>query len=180
MEKYNREFRKRFWSRVNKTDNCWEWQGYCMKAGYGLLQARKISSQPMTTHRIAWELRYGSIPDGLHVLHKCDNPPCVRPGHLFLGTQADNSRDRHRKGRTASGDKNGARTQSHRNSFVRNRGSGLSGEKHPQSKLTDLQVKKLREEFAAGIKRDTLAKKYGISATHVYRIGANKCRKSAT
>ena len=101
------------------------------------------------------------------------------PDHLFLGTQVDNNEDRDQKGRVASGDRNGARTKPQRNPFVRGRGSGLVGEKHPQATLSNAQVKKLRKEFDAGICRSDLAVKYSISETHVYRIGKRKVRKES-
>ena len=168
---------KRFWERVRKSEGCWVWFGYCTRYGYGMFQARAVSHHPLYAHRVSWLLAFGAIPKGLHVLHRCDNPACVRPDHLFLGTQRDNNDDRDRKGRVASGDQNGARTMPHRNPFVRTRGSGLCGEKHPMAKLTALQVRQLRKEFAAGVRRADLAAKYGISEGHVYCIGGGKAWK---
>jgi len=167
---FTKEFRKRFWSKVEKGSECWEWRAYKSPAGYGMIQARTIHPVPMLAHRVAWELRNGPIPDGLFVLHRCDNPACVRAAHLFLGTQADNNFDRDRKGRTASGDANGARTKPHRNPFVRNCGSGLTGERHPGSKLTQKDVDEIRRLFAAGMNRHQIAKRFGISDTHANRI----------
>ena len=88
---------ERFWAFVNKgdADVCWEWSG-CRKRRYGNFQASSVSKQ---AHRVAWELQNGVIPDGMSVLHRCDNPPCVNPEHLFLGTQQDNMDDMKRKGR---------------------------------------------------------------------------------
>ena len=164
-------FVERFIARIDKTGDCWMWTGSRTKAGYGQLQYRRVSQQPLLAHRVAWELRFGSAPGKLHVLHHCDNPACVRPEHLFLGTQKDNNTDRTRKGRTASGDRNGARTQPKKNPFVRNRGSGLLGEKHPQAKLSNAEVDDLLQRFAAGENRSGLAREFGISVTHVYRLG---------
>lgn len=155
---------------MKRSDECWLWQGYRMKFGYGLIQARKVCSTPLLAHRVAYELTNGPIPKGKHVLHRCDNPPCVNPEHLFIGTQQDNNLDRDRKGRTASGDKNGARTNPMNNPFVRNHGSGLVGEQHPRSKLTDVQIQNLRNESESGIRQIELSKKYGITSTHVSRI----------
>lgn len=85
-----------FWDQVLIGDGCWEWQGTKGTFGYGVARAWKRQT---TAHRRAWELWHGSIPEGVHVLHRCDNPPCVRPDHLFLGTPADNVMDMIAKGR---------------------------------------------------------------------------------
>src|SRR4030043_361681 len=87
---------KRFWNKVNKTDDCWIWTAYCNKKEYGCF---KFQDKSELAHRVSWIIHNGPIPNGLHVLHKCDNPPCVRPDHLFLGTDKDNANDRISKGR---------------------------------------------------------------------------------
>lgn len=94
----------RFWQRVNKTDSCWLWTGSKTARGYGQIA---INQKPVTTHRLSWELAFGSIPDGMYVCHRCDVRNCVRPDHLFLGTQADNIRDCSEKGRMHIGEANG-------------------------------------------------------------------------
>lgn len=86
-----------FWHRVNKTETCWLWTGSKTSAGYGDLNFMK---QHVLAHRLAWTLENGEIEKGLLVLHRCDTPLCVRPDHLFLGTDADNNRDRGIKERT--------------------------------------------------------------------------------
>lgn len=83
---------ERFWAKVIKTGECWEWQGPDQR-GYGIFGWKRA-------HRVSWELHHGPIPPGQHVLHQCDNPPCVNPEHLWLGTPRDNASDRGAKGRT--------------------------------------------------------------------------------
>jgi hypothetical protein len=92
---------ERFWLKVRKGEGCWEWQGARLPHGYGHLSVPDRGH--VNAHRIAWELTNGEIPDGLWVLHHCDNPPCVRPDHLFLGTAQDNVDDSIRKGRRSGG-----------------------------------------------------------------------------
>ncbi len=141
--KYTPKFVRSFWSRVRKRrkDGCWEWQGYRTKSGYGMLQCRSISQQPMYAHRVAWELVKGKIPNGKHVLHECDNPACCRPSHHFLGTQVDNNLDRDKKGRTASGDRNGSRTRPDR---------VARGEANGVSVLTERTVRRIRRLWRTG------------------------------
>jgi hypothetical protein len=125
----------RFWRQVRKTAGCWLWTGTVTPDGYGHLVLTSNNIQHRTyarVHRFSWELHFGPIPDGLHVCHHCDNPGCVRPDHLFLGTNLMNVRDSARKGR-------------HRNPD--NRGS-----KHGMSKLTEATVKEIK----------TLGKAYGV------------------
>ena len=86
---------QRFWSRVEKTESCWLWQPATRTGEYGKLTNKILA------HRFSWELHYGSIPEGLWVLHHCDTPPCVHPEHLFLGTAKDNNSDSVSKGRHA-------------------------------------------------------------------------------
>ncbi len=89
---------KRFWRKVNKTQSCWLWIGSRNQKGYGLIGPGSAGSM-IGAHRLSWALHHGSIPDGLWVLHHCDNPPCVRPEHLWLGSNHDNVRDRELKDR---------------------------------------------------------------------------------
>lgn len=91
-------------SKTRDVEGCWEWTGGKASNGYGKIQIRKLTC---STHRLAWRLLVGEIPDGMHVLHHCDNRPCCNPDHLFLGTQLDNMRDKVRKDRQAIGETNG-------------------------------------------------------------------------
>jgi hypothetical protein len=94
MEKsFNETDIREFWSKVQKTDSCWEWVGKKDHAGYGYFKGGR------TAHRFSWEITHGPIPEGLCICHHCDNPSCVRPDHLFLGTHQDNVWDSKRKGR---------------------------------------------------------------------------------
>lgn len=94
---YSKYLQNRFWQKVDKTANCWVWIGGRTSWGYGSIAIRH--GYMKNTHRVSWEIHYGSIPKGMCVLHSCDNPPCVRPDHLFLGTLKDNSQDMLKKGR---------------------------------------------------------------------------------
>lgn len=128
----------RFWSKVDvqNPEACWEWRAKRSDFGYGVFKSEKA-------HRVAYQLLSGPIPDGLFCLHKCDNPPCCNPHHIFLGTLADNNRDAAAKGRRPK------------------------GEKHPRSKLTDEQVEEIRNSPETGA---ALARKFGVSKSTVSGI----------
>lgn len=86
----------RFWARVEKTDGCWIWTGHKVKDGYGSVA---FGHKDITTHRLSYMLANGAIPDGMLICHTCDNPACVRPDHLWAGTNLENARDKVKKGR---------------------------------------------------------------------------------
>jgi len=98
---------KRFWSKVDKRgdDECWNWLGYKDKDGYGTFNP--TSKKLIKAHRFAYTLTYGEIKSGQCICHKCDNPPCCNPEHLFIGTFTDNDADRDKKGRQAYGERSG-------------------------------------------------------------------------
>lgn len=89
---------QRFWAQIEKTDSCWNWTG-ARNPRYGMI---KRDGRRVGAHRVSWELANGAIPQGLWVLHRCDNPRCVRPDHLFLGNRLDNMRDMGAKGRNCT------------------------------------------------------------------------------
>lgn len=127
-------------------NDCIEWTGARTGPGYG---SRRIGDRTFATHRLAWEEANGPIPDGMCVLHRCDNRPCINPDHLFLGTIADNNRDMAAKGRARS----------------------LQGAASPRARLTQVQVDAMRAQHATGgISIAALARQYGISDTHAGRI----------
>lgn len=137
----------RFWARVDKTGSCWEWRGATNETGYGVFYAGKRYK----SHRYAWESEYGSIPDGMNVLHRCDNPPCVRPSHLFLGTKKDNTHDMIKKGRLVV--------------------PGLKGEGNANHKLTERDVLEIRASDERGC---DLARRFNVTQTLIYLVRSRK------
>lgn len=133
---------ERFWPKVEVLgpQDCWLWTGCRGKKGYGKFYADGHNVQ---AHRFSYLLAFGPIPEGKLVLHECDNPPCVNPLHLKLGTCADNTADMVRKGRSP-----------HREGI----------------KLTARQVLKIREEHKADANRDSLATRFGVTPQHIGRI----------
>ena len=130
-----------FWANVEKRgpDDCWPWVGPLWPNDYGRFLDRGA-------HRFAWIFANGPIPDGLHVLHRCDWPPCCNPAHLFLGTHLDNMRDKSAKGRATF------------------------GERHHASRLTEAAVREARHLYAqGGVTLRQLADRYGVSREAVGR-----------
>jgi hypothetical protein len=94
--------KKLFFKKVKKSSGCWNWTARKNKDGYGQVW---INHKSYYAHRISWSLKNGEIPKGMYILHSCDNPGCVNPNHLFLGTQADNVMDCFKKGKTTFGER---------------------------------------------------------------------------
>ena len=158
----------RFWSKVNKTDGCWEWAGKPNEKGYGRFG---VNYRVIFAHRFSWLITHGEIPDGLFVLHRCDNPICVRPDDLFLGTKADNNADMRAKGRAAPMPRtpNAGRFQSN---------GRMSGEHHHLAKLTAEDVLYIRQLRANGVRLRVLAQHFGVSEANISQIAKRKVWKN--
>ena len=173
----------RFWEKVAKTDGCWTWQGAGRSMKYGRFW---IGGRNELPHRVAWILTYGPIPDGLCICHSCDNPKCVRPSHLFLGTHKQNSEDMVAKGRSASGDRSPAKLhpealQCGDDHWSRRMPERVKrGSKHNQAKLTEADVRRIREEGKQGQTLAEIASKYGVHLSSIHLILKSKTWKHIT
>ena len=132
----------RFWSKVNKRgdDECWEWTGSLEHGHAGRYGYMRDGRDRIRVTRFSWVLHNGPIPDGMMVCHHCDNPPCVNPRHLFLGTQHDNMVDMHAKHR------------------------------HPRRvprKLNDIAAARIRELYAHGMRNKELAEMFGVQPSTI-------------
>lgn len=171
----------RFWEKVEKTPGCWLWTGSCTEKGYGSIGSGGRDGSHLIASRVSWELYFGPIPAGLWVLHRCDDPACVRPDHLFLGTAADNTADMVSKGRHAHGQTSGPYTRPDRIARGERHGSRTKpestprGEHHPSAKLTDEQVLAIRARWThGGIQQKQLAAEYGVSRGVVSEVLSGK------
>ena len=140
MLKRGSERWNKFWSCVDKGPGCWKWNAAHTSAGYGQI---RIEGKTVYTHRVVWEMGHGSIPNKQYICHTCDTPACVRPSHLFIGTQKDNMQDASRKGRTPRGELCGT------------------------SKLTVAEVKQIRISTGTVIE---VSKQYNINPSTVSKI----------
>lgn len=144
-----------FWAKVDKSGECWTWTAATV-AGYGMFQARGM----VRAHRYSWTIAEGPIPEGLLVLHRCDNPLCVRPSHLYLGTQRENVADMDARGR-------------------RGRGYRMSrrGQEHQAAKLSDEQVEAVRVLRNAGWPQRRIGALLGLSHTYVGMLERGETRQ---
>jgi hypothetical protein len=142
---------KRFHTKIQVDDatGCWLWTGWCNASGYGVI---KVNGCTVGTHRLAWIFYKDEIEDDMQVLHHCDTPPCCNPEHLFIGTNADNVRDRHTKGRTAP--KHGT----------------LNG----RAKLTEDDVRLIRKLSSEGKTRVEIASMYDLTPEAISCIALRK------
>jgi len=139
-----------FWNKVDKTgeDACWNWTGSLNNKGYGMHYVRgKKPNRKWLAHRVSYEAHKGFIPDGMLVLHSCDNPRCVNPKHLRTGTHKENVADMDERRRRVP--------------------PRLSGELNHNTKLTASQVVQMRRDYLAGVKKDVIASDNGMTLDSV-------------
>lgn len=142
---------------AGKSDGvCWEWQAGLFSNGYGQF---RVGRRKVRAHRAMFEAIHGPIPEGMIVCHRCDNPRCVRPTHLFLGTHADNARDRDRKGRGTRGRKRPE--------------AGSPGERNPSARLTEDDVHRIRVRRELGDTYSELAECFGVAKSTIAAV----CRR---
>lgn len=156
---------KRFWGLVDQNGPqivealgpCWVWTGGRFASGYGRFNT---GNRTLLAHRFSWWLRFGTWPD-LLVLHQCDNKECVNPNHLFVGTNADNSADMVRKGRSLSGGRNPAHLHPER---------CLRGEQIHRARLTAEAVRDIRARHAAGESLVAIRRRFGVTKGAIYAV----------
>lgn len=155
----NADLVRRLMHNITVTDSgCWEFVGARDRQGYGIVNVGRAKGRTKA-HRLAWWLRHDD-PGALCVLHRCDNPPCCNPRHLFLGTVQDNNADRVAKGRSA-------------------RTGQLAGEDHPFARLTAAQVGEIRRRVAAGERQSAVAREFGVDPSHISKIVSGRKWRSA-
>lgn len=146
---------------VNSYTGCWEWTGAIDNKGYGIIHT--YGNSKGRAHRVSWEITHGEINNNLCVCHSCDNPKCINPDHLFLGTIADNNRDMAAKGRNRWSD-----------AFLTSKKKSPQGERHGMSKLNTRDVIKIRNCFENGVTMKELAILYDVGHSHICSIVRRK------
>lgn len=155
----------RFWAKVRITPGCWLWLASKRHKGYGAFcftRAGKVING--RAHRISYEIHTGEVPQGLMVLHRCDNPACLNPAHLFLGTGQENVDDMMQKGRHVSGS-----THIPANLCEYKRGNA-----HHAARLTPEIVRAIRRDWQDGYSVSELNARYGTTGTHAWKIATGK------
>jgi HNH endonuclease len=159
---FDSKYTKLFWSHVDKSGECWKWTGSILESGYGQFRPGSscLKTKRWRAHRYSWVLFHGPIPDGLKVLHKCDNRKCVNPDHLFLGTDLDNVRDCISKGRGKHA----------LNGKYKRNVNNIS------SKITQIQADEIRYIYlnCPNISQQCIANQFGINQRSVSNIIRNK------
>lgn len=152
---------ERFWSKVKKSNGCWEWQACISTAGYGKIGYKGKSIE---AHRISYELSFGEIPNGMSICHSCDNRKCVRPDHLFVGSHRENMMDAKAKGRMVHGDSHW---------MVKYPELRMRGSSHPKSRLIEEEVSLIRL-LSLVHNQKFLAKQFNVSEPTISEIVTNK------
>lgn len=156
----------RFWSKVEKTDGCWEWQGSFFPSGYGQFNVRRTG---MNSHRYAYQSHHKkSIPNGLFACHSCDNKKCCNPSHLFLGTPKDNSLDMVKKGRASKVGNRG------NNKGIKKQAGAQDGERNPNSKLTEWDIRFIRHWRDKGHTLQSIGSAFGVSKQMIRAISLRR------
>lgn len=158
---------ERFWAHVDRSAGpaaCWPWRGARTQSGHCQTRIGAPAGKKVYAHRWAYVLSHGAIPEGLEVCHNCpsgDNPACCNPAHLWAGTQAENIRDMHAKGRAAKSTGDTHWTRTHPEAVLR-------GEEHGRAKLIEQDVREIRRRYAAGgVSQPQLAREYGVNHTMI-------------
>jgi len=136
----------RFWGKVEKSPTCWLWRAGKRRRGYGHFW---VKGRGIIASRFSWELANGPIPHDLNVLHACDNPPCVRPDHLFLGTKKENYDDSFNKGRSTQ---------------------PRIGKANPISRLLESEIKEIRKRYESGETQPKLGQEFGVTRSAIGKV----------
>lgn len=167
MPQYTTDDAACFWANVDTSGDCWLWTAHKLTRGYGRFCIRGTW---VLAHRLAYELTHGPIPTGAFICHHCDNPSCVRPDHLFCGTQHDNMSDCVQKNRHGSQRHPDTRPRGERHYTHQRPEDRLRGEQHGRARLTAEQVRAIRNRYKSGALLRHLAHDYGVSISAVWHI----------